>query len=95
VIFCDLVGSTGMAAKLDAEEWRDLVGAYLDARPRVTPAGTTAWRQLAPIRSAQASHSLERCRKLAPRLTCQWCLAISVFDSETDIVPQLTIVAWW
>ena len=31
VMFCDLVGSTGIAAKLDAEEWRDLIGAYLDA----------------------------------------------------------------
>ena len=32
VMFCDLVDSTGIAAELDAEEWRDLVGAYLDAR---------------------------------------------------------------
>jgi class 3 adenylate cyclase len=31
VMFCDLVGSTGISAKLDAEEWRDLVRAYLDA----------------------------------------------------------------
>jgi class 3 adenylate cyclase/predicted ATPase len=31
VMFCDLVGSTGIAAKLDAEEWRDLVGGYLEA----------------------------------------------------------------
>jgi class 3 adenylate cyclase len=31
VLFCDLVDSTGIAAKLDAEEWRDLVGAYLEA----------------------------------------------------------------
>jgi class 3 adenylate cyclase len=31
VMFCDLVDSTGIAARLDAEEWRDLVGAYLDA----------------------------------------------------------------
>src|SRR6516165_681417 len=31
VLFCDLVDSTGIAAKLDAEEWRDLVSAYLDA----------------------------------------------------------------
>jgi class 3 adenylate cyclase/predicted ATPase len=31
VMFCDLVGSTGIAARLDAEEWRDLVGGYLDA----------------------------------------------------------------
>ncbi len=30
-MFCDLVGSTGIAANLDAEEWRDLVGGYLDA----------------------------------------------------------------
>src|SRR6516162_5220922 len=31
VMFCDLVGSTGISARLDAEEWRDLIGAYLDA----------------------------------------------------------------
>jgi class 3 adenylate cyclase/predicted ATPase len=31
VMFCDLVDSTGITAKLDAEEWRDLVGAYIDA----------------------------------------------------------------
>jgi len=31
VMFCDLVDSTGISARLDAEEWRDLVGSYLDA----------------------------------------------------------------
>ena len=31
VMFCDLVDSTGISAQLDAEEWRDPVGAYLDA----------------------------------------------------------------
>ena len=31
VMFCDLVGSTGISAQLDAEEWRDLVSAYIDA----------------------------------------------------------------
>ena len=31
VMFCDLVGSTGIGAQLDAEEWRDLVSAYFDA----------------------------------------------------------------
>ena len=30
VMFCDLVGSTGLAAKLDAEDWRTLVNTYLD-----------------------------------------------------------------
>jgi class 3 adenylate cyclase len=29
-MFCDLVGSTGLAAKLDAEDWRNLVNTYLD-----------------------------------------------------------------
>jgi class 3 adenylate cyclase len=31
VMFCDLVGSTSISAQLDAEEWRDIVGAYIDA----------------------------------------------------------------
>jgi len=35
VMFCDLVGSTSISAGLDAEEWRDLVGAYLDATSAV------------------------------------------------------------
>ncbi len=30
VMFCDLVGSTSLAARLDAEDWRNLVSAYLD-----------------------------------------------------------------
>ena len=30
-MFCDLVGSTSISAGLDAEDWRDLVGTYLDA----------------------------------------------------------------
>jgi class 3 adenylate cyclase len=29
-MFCDLVGSTSLAAKLDVEDWRNLVNAYLD-----------------------------------------------------------------
>ena len=29
-LFCDLVGSTAIASQLDAEEWRDLVMAYLE-----------------------------------------------------------------
>ena len=31
VMFCDLVGSTSLAARLDAEDWRSLISAYLDA----------------------------------------------------------------
>jgi class 3 adenylate cyclase/predicted ATPase len=35
VMFCDLVGSTSIAARMDAEDWRNLVGAYLDAASEV------------------------------------------------------------
>jgi class 3 adenylate cyclase/tetratricopeptide (TPR) repeat protein len=31
VMFCDLVGSTSLASRLDAEDWRNLVSSYLDA----------------------------------------------------------------
>jgi class 3 adenylate cyclase/predicted ATPase len=31
VMFCDLVGSTALASRLDAEDWRNLVCGYLDA----------------------------------------------------------------
>jgi len=30
-MFCDLVDSMGIAARLDAEQRRDLIGAYFDA----------------------------------------------------------------
>jgi hypothetical protein len=39
VMFCDLVGSTGISARLDAEEWRDLVSTYLDAATAATEMG--------------------------------------------------------
>jgi class 3 adenylate cyclase len=31
IMFCDLVGSTSLASRLDAEDWRNLVNTYLDA----------------------------------------------------------------
>jgi len=30
IMFCDLVGSTALASRLDAEDWRSLVNAYLE-----------------------------------------------------------------
>jgi SAM domain (Sterile alpha motif) len=40
VMFCDLVDSTRISARLDAEEWRDLVSSYLDtASAAVTEMG--------------------------------------------------------
>ena len=31
VMFCDLVGSTSLASRLDAEDWHNMVNAYLEA----------------------------------------------------------------
>jgi class 3 adenylate cyclase len=33
-MFCDLVGSTELAAALDVEDWRNLANTYLDEAPR-------------------------------------------------------------
>src|SRR6516164_172535 len=38
VMFCDLVGSTSLAAKLDPEDWRNLVNAYLDEASKAVTA---------------------------------------------------------
>jgi class 3 adenylate cyclase len=47
VLFCDLVGSTGLAAKLDPEDWRNLVNAYLDeASKAVTGLGGRVLKKL-------------------------------------------------
>ena len=47
VMFCDLVGSTSLAAKLDAEDWRNLVNAYLDeATKAVTGLGGHVLKKL-------------------------------------------------
>ena len=47
VMFCDLVGSTSLAAKLDAEDWRTLVNAYLDeASKAVTDFGGHVLKRL-------------------------------------------------
>ena len=47
VMFCDLVGSTSLAAKLDAEDWRTLVNTYLDeASAAVTGLGGHVLKKL-------------------------------------------------
>src|SRR5271167_5167678 len=47
VMFCDLVGSTSLAARLHAEDWRNLVGAYLDqASAAVTGLGGHVLKKL-------------------------------------------------
>ena len=47
VMFCDLVGSTSLAAQLDAEDWRNLINAYLDeASKAVTDFGGYVLKKL-------------------------------------------------
>ena len=47
VMFCDLVGSTALASRLDAEDWRNLVNAYLDeASAAVTRLGGHVLKRL-------------------------------------------------
>ena len=46
-MFCDLVGSTALASRLDAEDWRSLVNAYLDeAAAAVTGLGGHVLKRL-------------------------------------------------
>jgi len=45
-MFCDLLDSISMSAKLDAEEWRDLVGVYLDAASEAATARTVGVRDI-------------------------------------------------
>src|SRR5277367_2293880 len=47
VMFCDLVDSTALASRLDAEDWRSLVNAYLDeASAAVTELGGHVLKKL-------------------------------------------------
>ena len=47
VLFCDLVGSTSLASRLDAEDWRSLVNSYLDeASAAVTAFGGHVLKKL-------------------------------------------------
>jgi class 3 adenylate cyclase/tetratricopeptide (TPR) repeat protein len=47
VMFCDLVGSTSLTARLDPEDWRNLVNAYLDqASAAVTDFGGHVLKKL-------------------------------------------------
>jgi hypothetical protein len=65
VMFCDLVGSTGLAAKLDAEDWRNLVNAYLDeASKAVTGLGGHVLKKLGDGLMALFGYRLwcKRCR---------------------------------
>ena len=53
VMFCDLVDPTGIAAQLDAEEWRDLVEAYLDTASAAVEMGGHVAKKLDDCLMAQ------------------------------------------
>jgi hypothetical protein len=65
-MFCDLVGSTSISAELDAEDWRDLVGAYLNAASAaVTEMGGHVAKKLVPP-SVRAEEPARRRRSPTP-----------------------------
>ena len=66
VMFCDLVGSTSLAAKLDAEDWRNLVNAYLDeASKAVTGFGGHVLKKL-----GDGLMALQKRRRTTPNAPC-------------------------
>jgi class 3 adenylate cyclase len=67
-MFCDLVDSTSLAAQLDAEDWRNLVNAYLDeASAAVTGLGGHVLKRLGD--GLMASVILKR-KRTTPSARC-------------------------
>ena len=68
-MFCDLVGSTSLAARLDAEDWRNLVGAYLDAASQaVTGFGGHVLKRLGD--GLMACSAIRTRRRTTPSARC-------------------------
>ena len=61
VLFFDLVGSTDVAAKLDAEDWRDLVSTYLDQASKGDRGGRA--RSKEPRRRIDGTLRLSACAR--------------------------------
>jgi class 3 adenylate cyclase len=65
-MFCDLVDSTGIVARRDAEEWRDVVAAYLDvASAAVTEMGGKVAKKLGDGLMALLGYPVARKRRLS------------------------------
>jgi class 3 adenylate cyclase len=100
VMFCDLVDSTGIAAKLDAEEWRDLVGAYIDAAsaavvemgatsPKISPlASSTAGPASMAIRAASMGLSAPPFLRFRP----PWSITV---PSRSRRLTAPRYAKWW
>ena len=95
VMFCDLVGSTGISAQLDAEEWRDLVGAYLNAASAaVTEMGGHAAKKLGDglmsLFGYPVAHENDTERAVRAALSIQRALAELNRKNEGTGQPVLT-----
>ena len=85
VLFCDLVGSTGLATRLDAEDWRNLVSAYLDeASLAVTGLGGHVLKKLGDGLMALFGypHSQENDAERAVRAALAIQLALSKLNAK-------------
>jgi class 3 adenylate cyclase/predicted ATPase len=94
VIFCDLVDSTGIAAKLDAEEWRDLVSGYLDAASAaITEMGGKVAKKLGDGLMALFGYPVaqenDAERAVRAALAIQWSLAELNRKNEDAGKPKL------
>ncbi len=94
VLFCDLVGSTGISAGLDAEDWRDLVGGYLDAASEaVTQMGGHVAKKLGDGIMALFGHPIaqenDSERAVRAALSIQRALGALNRKSAADRAPEL------
>src|SRR5262245_52081284 len=94
VMFCDLVDSTSLATRLDPEDWRNLVTAYLDAASNaVTRFGGYVLKRLGDGLMAlfgypeAQENDAERAVRAA--LAIQWALAELNARNERADVPEL------
>ncbi len=86
VMFCALVGSTSLAARLDPEDWRNLVGSYLDAASAaVTSLGGHVLKKLGDGLMALFGypHALARSARCAPRSRSSARLSKSTPETPT------------
>src|ERR1700722_4306239 len=94
VMFCDLVGSTSLAAKLDAEDWRNLVNAYLDeAAKAVTGFGGHVLKKLGDGLMAlfgyPQAHENDAERAARAALAILRALEVLNGKSVTECLPKL------
>jgi Double zinc ribbon len=69
VLFCDLVDSTAIAARLDPEDWRAAVGAYHHSRNRIM-SNVSAGRTGVASTCSSAAFSRRRVAGVSPPNAC-------------------------